>query len=168
MFCHPSTFNLIFSLYLKWISCFFLPTWKSIFHLHIIRLQMRLCLNLPYGYWFSICSINSLAFPPLFLSYFELIIFYASILYSLLCLRALILPCFILVVVLAFIVLISFAYYNLTSWHYAILCIIQEPYNNILPCPSHVLCYCCHIFKFEYIISGMIHWYSNFKPLMIF
>ena len=55
------------------------------------------------------------SFPPLFLSYFELIIFYASILYSLLCLRALILPCFILVVVLGFIVLISFAYSNLTS-----------------------------------------------------
>ena len=64
MFCHSSTFNLIFSLYLKWISCFFLPTWKSIFHLHIIRLQMRLCLNLPYGYWFSICSINSLVLSP--------------------------------------------------------------------------------------------------------
>ena len=109
-----------------------------------------------------------LGLSPFISVFFELIIFYASILYSLLCLRALIHPCFILVVVLGFIVLISFAYYNLMSWHYAILCIIQEPYNNILPCPSHVLCYCCHIFKFEYIRSGMIHWYSNFKQLMIF
>ena len=76
---------------------------------------MWLCLNLPYGYLFSICSINSLVLPPLFLSYFKLIIFYDSILYSLLCLRALILPCFILVVALGFIVLISLAYYNLMS-----------------------------------------------------
>ena len=110
------------------------------------------------------------SFPPLFLSYFKLIIFYDSILYSLLCLRALILPCFILVVALGFIVLISLAYYNLTSWHHAILCIIQEPYNNILPCPFPCfVLWLSYIFIFIYCAWGspifFNLWVDSFQQL---